>query len=437
VPFRRGVAAVVVLGVAAAVVGVVVLVGGGDEGSSPAPRAGSAPRLALTPAPRPALTPVPTPALDAVGRGASLAVGITEPNPSLVASPFARSVPPEFSRWRDALSAIHPAVYRLVVPWASVQPRPAAAPNLALLNGGCSRTIPPCAPFAGLRDQLRALASRQKLEPGWAGMLVVTTMPPWAGRSVRGCRRGSSPPTAAPPRPIALRAYRSLLRYVLSVARTEGASIRYVSPWNEPNHPYFLAPQRAACDPASPTLAAAPYAALARAARAELSGDQELLLGETAGILSPTARATSVGEFIRALPRSLVCSARVWSQHAYIGGTDPVAAVSAALDARGCARRHAIWITETGVGPAPGGLSLARGITSEDQGCRLLHRRLVAWYENPRVTVAVQYTFREDEAFPTGLVTADLRRARPALREWQAWGDRRPDAHPPRSTCAR
>jgi hypothetical protein len=232
-----------------------------------------------------------------------------------------------------------------------------------------------------------------------------------------------------------LRAYRDLILRALFVAQVEGASIRYVSPWNEPNHPYFLAPQRAACSPSSPSLAAPPYAALARAAQTALSGDQELVLGETAGILEPTARATSVPEFIRALPRSLVCSTRVWSQHAYIGGTDPVAAVSAALDARGCRRRQAIWITETGVGPAPGGLSLARGITSERQGCRLLHRRLVDWYEDRRVTLAVQYTFREDNLFPTGLATADLKRARPALHEWQAWGSRRPDAPPPKSTC--
>jgi len=138
----------------------------------------------------------------------------------------------------------------------------------------------------------------------------------------------------------------------------------------------------------------------------------------------------------RALPRRLVCSAHVWSQHAYIGGTDPVATVTRALDSRRCPRRHAIWISETGVGPAPGGLSLARGITSERQGCRLLHRRLVDWYENPRVTLAVQYTFREDDQFPTGLVTTDLERARPALREWQAWGARSTAAAPPpRSTC--
>jgi hypothetical protein len=420
VPFRRAVAVLVVLAVAAVVA--VVLLAGGDDGSpapSPSPRA-----LAPTPGP---------PALDVVARGPSLAVGITEQNPSLFAAPLSRAVPPEFERWRDDVAAIHPAVYRLVVPWSSVQPRPAAAPNLALLNGGCMRDKPPCAPFAGIRDQLRALASRQK-EGGWAGMLVMTGMPPWAARNVAGCSRGTSP-TAAGPRPVALRAYRQLITDVIAVARKEGASIQYVSPWNEPNHPYFLAPQRAACDAAAPSLAAAPYAALARAARVAITADQELVLGETAGILEPTPRATSVPELIRALPRSVVCAASVWSQHAYIGGTDPVAAVTAALDARHCPRKHAIWITETGVGPAPGGLSLARGITSERQGCDLLHRRLAAWYENRRVTLAVQYTFREDDLFPTGLVTTNLTRARPALKEWQAWGQRTPTAPAPRTTC--
>jgi hypothetical protein len=113
-----------------------------------------------------------------------------------------------------------------------------------------------------------------------------------------------------------------------------------------------------------------------------------------------------------------------------------VATVKRALAARGCGRRQAIWITETGVGPAPGGFSLARGITSEAQGCRLLHRRLRAWHADPRVVLAAQYTMREDDLFPTGLVTTDLARARPALREWQAWGgNRAPDDPPPSSTC--
>ena len=373
----------------------------------------------------------PAPALDAPAAGPSLAVGITEPNPNLVAAPDERSVPPEWTRWRDELSRIEPALYRFVIDWSAVQPSADAPPDLDAPNPGCMRDKRPCAPYAGVRDQLRALASRQR-EGGWQALVVFTSTPGWAAAPAGGCREEAGFP--APGR-AALPAYRRLVAAVLAAATDAGAELRYFSPWNEPNHPYFLSPQRSRCDAGAPSRAAARYAALANALRDEVGADR-LVLGETAGILQPTPRATAVPELIAALPRDLVCAARVWSQHAYIGGTDPVAAVERALDARGCPRRHAIWITETGVGPAPEGLSVARGITSERQGCRLLHERLSAWYEDPRVTVAVQYTFREDDRFPTGLVTTDLSRARRTLGEWQAWGARpEPSAPPPQRAC--
>ena len=37
------------------------------------------------------------------------------------------------------------------------------------------------------------------------------------------------------------------------------------------------------------------------------------------------------------------------------------------------------------------------------------------WYDDPRVTIAFQYTVREDDKFPTGLVSTDLTTDRPAL----------------------
>ena len=311
-PIRRIAVALVCLAVGAVVV---VLAVGGDEEPARPPTA--------TPTPTPTPNPV---ALDRPTDRPSLAVGITEPNANLISAGFTSALPSIWERRRDQLVDIRPQLYRFVVLWSSVQPRPAAAPNLALENGGCSRTIPPCAPWAGIRDELRALAARQQ-QGGWEAMMVISGMPPWAASSVQGCTRGTYP-TAAGPRPVALRAYRRLIADVLALARSVGASVRYVSPWNEPNHPFFLAPQRAVCDAASPSLAVAPYAALASAAKAELAvqpGDQRLVLGETAGILEPTARATSVAEFVRGLPRGLVCGTTVWSQHGYIGGTDPVA----------------------------------------------------------------------------------------------------------------
>jgi hypothetical protein len=391
---------------------------------------------ARLPAPPPIPTPIPTatptPAPIGSPRGhPSLAVGITEPNPYFFATNEDLAIAPPWARWRDALVRMRPALYRLVVEWNTVQPTAAAPPNLPLWDGGCMRDKPPCAGYAGVHDQLRVLASRQREDPGaWQALVVFTGAPDWAAAPPGGCREEAG--TGAP-RDLA--AYRSLVRGVFALADDVGAELRYATPWNEPNHPYSLAPQRAACDPAAPSLAIAPYVALAKALRAELDDDQRLVLGEMAGILEPTSRATSIGELIGGLPRSLVCAAPVWSQHAYIGGTDPVATVEAALAAHRCRRRHAIWITETGVGPAPGGLSLARGITSERQGCRLLHQRLTQWHRHPRVTAAVQYTLREDDLFPTGLVTTDLARARPALREWQAWGRRAPEDAPPPRAC--
>jgi hypothetical protein len=420
----RGLGGLALAAVAAALV--VVLAQDGEETSAPPPPA--APTRIPTPTPTPTATPVPR--FEQAASGPSLAVGLTEPNPNLFAPNEVLEPPPPWARWRNQLVRIRPDLYRLVVVWSHVQPAAEAPPDLGTPASGCMRDKQPCAPWTGVLDQLRALAARQR-EGGWETLLVFTSTPAWAVAAPRGCRE-----QAGAGAPENLAAYRALVRAVLDLADEVGARVRYVSPWNEPNHPYFLSPQRGVCDASAPSTATKPYVALARAARRELRTGQQLVLGELAGILEPTSRATSVGEMIGALPRPLVCSAPVWSQHAYIGGTDPVATVKQALAGRRCAREHAIWITETGVGPAPGGLSLARGITSERQGCRLLHERLRQWHSDPQVTLAAQYTMREDDLFPTGLVTTDLARARPALREWQAWGAReRPEARAPSRAC--
>jgi len=165
----------------------------------------------------------------------------------------------------------------------------------------------------------------------------------------------------------------------------------------------------------------------------EAPGDQRLVIGETAGIVRATKRTTSAPEFIAGLPADVVCASTVYTQHAYVGGPDPTAAVEAALAARGCPQPHTIWITETGVGPAPRGLS---NIEDRRAGCHALHERLVRWYRDPRVTAAFQYTVREDDRFPTGLFSTDLTQVRPALAEWTAWGaGRAPSAPPPAATC--
>jgi hypothetical protein len=381
--------------------------------------------------PAPAATPAPTVApIPAAGPG--LAVGVTEFNPNLVSADG--DPPAPWSGARDALAAIHPQFFRLVIDWAHLQPSPDAPPNLSMPESGCVRQTPPCLAYFGVTDQLKALASRQR-QGGWQGVVVITGTPDWAASPPSGCERKQDGPRSRPPRADALPAYEALIQSVLQAAQAAGADLRYWSPWNEPNLSPFISPQRAACDKASPSLAPASYTAIAHAmidALAQAPGDQQLVIGETAGIVRPGRRTSSVQEFIAGLPQDVACASTVYTQHAYIGGPDPVDAVGTALAAHHCPQPHTIWITETGVGPAPKRFSAI----SRTARCHALHQRLVKWFNDPRVTVAIQYTVREDDRFPTGLFSTDLTKRRPALAEWTAWGgDRLPTAPPPKAAC--
>ena len=126
-----------------------------------------------------------------------------------------------------------------------------------------------------------------------------------------------------------------------------------------------------------------------------------------------------------------MCSTTIAAQHAYAGGEAAVPELQRALRRHDCPREHTIWITETGVGPVNG-----RAVRDQRAGCRRLHAGLRRFYRAPRVTLALQYTFREDDLFPTGLVSTDLTQARPALELWRRWGgDRAPADPPPRHGC--
>jgi hypothetical protein len=366
-----------------------------------------------------------------VGQRGRLAIGITEPNPNLVWAD--RNVAPEFAPWRDQLGALRPALYRLVIDWPSIQPRGRAAPDLDALNGGCMRAVGPCAAYAGVRDQLRALASRQR-QGGWETLVVISGTPDWAGDRTAGCTSGSAGRRSRPPDARGLAAYRRLIAALLAAAAEEGAELRWWSAWNEPNHPYFLSPQRAACDGGSASVSVGHYTRIVRALRRALAaapGDQRYVIGELAGLHLRSSKSTTIVEFIAGLPRDLVCGTPVWSQHNYLEGRDQLGDIEAALRARGCGRRHAVWMTETGTGLARTG----RGRGGDERlSCRRMHRQLRRWYSDRRVTAAFQYTMREDDLFPTGLVTTDLTTAYPVLKMWQAWGGNRratPDAPPP------
>ncbi len=384
---------------------VVVLTRGGGAPSPP-----TAPTTATTTPPAPPPRPQPG--------EVPLALGLTEANPHLIAP---GPQPPAFAPWRDRAAALRPGVLRVLVDWRRVQPAPAAPPDWSQPADGCLRGLPPCAAYAGIADELRAARAA-----GMTPMIVILNTPEWAASPPRGCEASSA--GAAARMPADLDAYRALVRSLLEFARGQQIELPLWAPWNEPNHPLFLGPQRAACERDRPPLTPGLYTRLARAMQAELDaapGDQRLVLGETAGFDGPRTNAVGAAEFAAALPAGLVCSAAAWGQHAYVKVDDTLAAdaarlaagapelltgVEQALDADACpGGAPPIWITETGTDE-----------TTAAAGCRAMGDALAAWAADPRVQLAVQYTFREDTAFPVGLVDAGLTTLEPAYAAWQA-----------------
>jgi hypothetical protein len=393
------------------------------------------------PPPAPRATPAPAERTVTPPNGPALAVGITEQNPNFV-WPDPHPVAPEFVRWRDAMARIHPAYYRLVVGWSAFQPEAGKPPVFDSPNGGCLRAIPPCGGYAGLRDMLQALGARQKQDGGWKVLVVLTGTPDWAAAPASGCERPGTLPRSRPPMPgYGMKAYGVFVDFLLEEARRDGVELSYWSPWNEPNHPFFISPQRRRCDASARSAAVGPYVEMARTLQDSLQrapGDQQLVLGELAGLDERKAKSASIAEFIGDVPTDLACGVKVWSQHGYIGGLNPVDDVERALRRKGC-EQPAIWITETGVGAPRSGENRRTSRASQLRACRSLHRRLVQWYRDERVSAAFQYTLRDDDMFPTGLVKTDLSGAFPALAEWQAWGgEQRPEPTdpPPPESCA-
>ena len=147
--------------------------------------------------------------------------------------------------------------------------------------------------------------------------------------------------------------YRKLVEDVIALGGQVGVKLRYWSAWNEPNHPFFISPQRATCDASAPSLAVKRYAEITRNLKRALDdapGDQQYVLGELAGLDTSKSRSTSIQEFLRELPTPIVCGSTVISQHGYVSGINP-----APLDIKGaashhCKQKHVVWMTETGAG---------------------------------------------------------------------------------------
>ncbi len=375
------------------------------------------------------------PATDAAPRG-GLAIGLSESNPNLFW--HGKDVGP-LAPWRDKAEALKPALYRLSIDWSALQPDPARPPNWELPADGCVRGQGPCHPFAGVRDVLRALRSQARAGDGFAPMVVFYGVPDWAAKPASGCER---PGTAARSRAISakgLKGYAAMVRSLQALARQEKVDIRWWSPWNEPNGTFFISPQRAGCSVSSRALAPGVYTRLARTLKRTLSGDQELVVGELAGFKGRRRFGAGVKEFFGALPDDVLCSAGVIAQHAYAtraqGAKDPgpVGDLEEALDRRPCAARKPIWVTESGVGGPHVGDVRAGTERTIRRDCRALESTLKRWDADPRVDAAFQYTFRDDPAFPVGLVDAGLTKAWPTYALIKAWGGsaREPDGPAP------
>ncbi|HWH92530.1 MAG TPA: hypothetical protein VNT03_01610 [Baekduia sp.] len=371
-----------------------------------------------------------------------LATGLTESNPELLWDASTHPVlAPGFAPWRDRVAALKPRYLRLPIYWSKLQPDPSQPASLALPADGCARGAPPCGASNGIADELSAIASLQKAGLGVPEVeVVVAGVPDWAANPPSGCERRDAGPASRPINATGIEAYKALIGQVAALAAQQGAALRWWSPWNEPNHPAFISPQRARCAKDAPSLAPAVYAQLVLAAKAELDalpGDQRLVLGEMAGTTTPSPRRSTVQEMVAGLPDEVACASRTWSQHDYAqvrpdpDKPDPVKALEEALDARDCTRGAHIWVTETGVGGDDPGAPRPTDGTSLRAQCRAQDAVLRRWAADPRVDVAFQYTFREDSAYPVGLADAGLTRTYPTYDLWAAWGARAPTDPPP------
>ena len=268
--------------------------------------------------------------------------------------------------------------------------------------------------------------------------MVITGTPEWAARPAGGCERAEHARRArAPPRrgdgrlPASFVERRARARRARSARRCATGA-----PWNEPNHPFFISPaarglrrERAvgrgrALRRADAQRSSARWTPR-RATRSSCSASSP---GSTSG----RPKSTSIREFIADLPRDLVVlRPTVWSQHGYVGGVDPVDDVERAPAPQAAATKPSIWITETGVGAPHAGEAARTSRQPQAPGLPAPAPAAGALVRDPRVTAAFQYTFREDDLFPTGLITTELTRAYPALASGQAWGGSAAEADRP------
>ena len=358
---------------------------------------------------------------DATGE---LSIGLTEFHPALLSPADVAGRPPNAALLRERLLALRPRWYRLQVDWSAAQPSPGRPPDWEEPGtGGYS-------PAA----QLRAAAAARREVGGFEPVVTFLGMPAWAGRPPGGCLAGA-PPTARAISPTALPAYRAMVESLLALSEREGIPIRFWSAWNEPNVNFYLAPQRARCSSASPSLAAASYAPLVRTLRAALDaapGEQRVLVGETSSPQDDRPGVTSLGDFVRDLPPDVLCAGEVYALHQYAGDADRLDELKGLLRDRPCPDGPLpIWITETGAGRDGPENTRSTDPDTQRASCRAMDSLLRRWYRDPQVEAAFQFTFHENPDFAVGLVTPAYDRFYPVYALWRAWGARASAADSP------
>jgi hypothetical protein len=362
-----------------------------------------------------------------------LLLGITEDNANLLGVNTLPQTDSAFAVAQTAFSALRPRFVRLLINWAKLQPQANQLPALAANDSGCLRALTPCAPYAGLAGELAALASRQRAGENVQPIISIYGTPSWAAQTVSACGRGRDTFSAALST-FGLAAYRDLISDILALGRAQGVALPYFAPWNEPNSSAFISPQHPDCQADAPSLAVAAYAQTVLAMQTVLHADaapHQMLLGEFMSSPTSTANTTSISAFVAATPEDVLCASNIWSVHdyaqwgAHAANSQPVKTLEAALDARGgCAAHARIWVTETGVGGPYVGDARSGGDAGERAGCRALASKLDSYLADARVDVVLQYSFRDDNLFPVGLINTGLTHLYPTYYLWLAWAQR-------------
>ena len=231
-------------------------------------------------------------------------------------------------------------------------------------------------------------------------------------------------------------------RSLQDLAKREGVDIDWWSPWNEPNGPFFISPQREKCSGSSKSLAPAVYTKLAHAMRDELQPGQQMVVGELAGLeeRAQVRHARSRSSSTACPTTSSATPASSPSTPTPSAATPPTTparwATSRTCSTGGRARSgKPIWVTESGVGGPHVGDERSPKDESIRADCQALNVSLRRWNDDPRVDAVFQYTFRDDPVFPVGLADAKLDQDVARLRPVQGVG-RRPQARRPGARAA-